>query len=85
MCSLYDDNIALYGKRYYYYIWELPVFALIGVMAGMLGAVFVKGYVLCTRLRARFVPVTSPRKRLAEVESNLFSDTAAISDTALRL
>ena len=64
---LYDDNIALYGKRYYYYIWELPIFVVIGIVAGLLGALFVRLYVLCTRLRARFVPASSPRRRVIEV------------------
>ena len=66
-CRLYDDNIALYGKRYFYYIWELPIFALIGASAGVLGALFVRGYVACTKLRAKYVPATSPKRRLAEV------------------
>lgn len=64
---LYDDNIALYGKRYFYYIWELPIFTLMGVCAGVLGGVFVKVHVICSRLRAKYVPASSPRRRLMEV------------------
>lgn len=66
---LYDDNIAVYGKRYYYFIWELPLFCFIGVAAGCLGALFVRLYVACTRLRAKYIPATNPIRRLAEVQS----------------
>ena len=71
-CRLYDDNVALYGKRYYYYIWELPLFCLIGIVAGLAGALFVRLYVVCTRLRAKFIPASNPIRRLAEVPTLLF-------------
>lgn len=67
LCRLYDDNVALYGRRYYYYIWELPIFTLMGILAGLLGALFVRIHVICSRLRAKYVPATSPKRRLAEV------------------
>lgn len=63
----YDDNIALYGKQYFYYIWELPVYAVMGVVAGLLGALFVKCYIFCAGLRAKYVPASSRRRRIAEV------------------
>ena len=66
-CRLYDDNVALYGKRYYYYIWELPLFCLIGIIAGLVGAAFVRLYVVCSRLRAKYIPASNPYRRLAEV------------------
>jgi len=68
-CRLYDDNIALYGKQYFYYVWELPVYAIMGVVAGLLGALFVKCYIACTRLRAKYIPASNPRRRVAEVRS----------------
>ena len=67
LCRLYDDNVALYGKRYYYYIWELPLFCLIGIIAGLVGAAFVRLYVICSRLRAKYIPASNPYRRLAEV------------------
>ena len=66
---LYDDNIALYGKRYYYYIWELPVFVLMGLFAGLLGAAFIRLNVRVTALRARWVPPRRPHLRLLEVRA----------------
>ena len=51
---------------YFYYIWELPVFVLIGVLCGVLGALFIQLNLLLTRLRARFVPPRRPHLRLAE-------------------
>ena len=67
MSRLYDDNLALYGKRYFYYVWELPVFALVGAVAGLLGALFISLNIRATALRARFVPPRKPRLRLVEV------------------
>lgn len=64
---LYDDNLALYGKRYYYYVWELPVFVLMGVAAGLLGSAFIKLNIRATQLRARFVSPRKPWLRLLEV------------------
>ena len=64
---LYDDNLALYGKRYFYYVWELPVFALVGAVAGLLGALFISLNIWATALRARYVPPRKPRLRLVEV------------------
>ena len=61
---LYDDNLALYGKRYFYYVWELPVFALVGAVAGLLGALFISLNIRATALRARYVPPRQPRLRL---------------------
>jgi len=66
---LYDDNLALYGKRYYYYIWELPVFVTMGCVAGLLGAAFIKLNIRATQLRARFIPLRKPLLRLLEVSS----------------
>jgi chloride channel 7 len=55
--------------RYYYYIWELPVFVLMGVAAGLLGALFIRLNVRVTALRARWVPPRRPHLRLLEVRA----------------
>lgn len=73
---LYDDNLALYGKRYYYYIWELPVFVAMGCAAGLLGAAFIRLNILATQLRARFIPPRKPLLRLLEVTAVVGSPRA---------
>lgn len=66
-CRLYDDNLALYGKRYYYYVWELPMFAVMGAIAGLLGSLFIYLNIRATALRARYIPPRKPKLRLLEV------------------
>ncbi|KAK9843640.1 hypothetical protein WJX81_000756 [Elliptochloris bilobata] len=65
--GLYDDNLALYGARYFYRVWEMPVFGAMGVAAGLLGAVYIRAHVRIAALRARYVPPRMPWRRLAEV------------------
>lgn len=67
ICRLYDDNLALYGKRYFYYIWELPVHVIMGIVAGLLGSLFIKLNILTTKLRACYIPPRKPWLRLIEV------------------
>ena len=64
---LYDDDLALYGARYYYRLWEMPIFGAMGVAAGLLGAGFIRAHVAIAALRARYVPPRLPWRRLAEV------------------
>jgi hypothetical protein len=64
---LYKDDVALYGSRYYYYIWELPLYVLMGVLGGLLGALFIRINVWVTALRARYVPPVMLKRRVAEV------------------
>lgn len=70
-CRLYDDNLALYGKRYFYFVWELPLFALMGAIAGLLGALFIHLNIKATALRARYIPPRKPGLRLLEVRQPL--------------
>ncbi|CAL5218914.1 g660 [Coccomyxa viridis] len=65
--GLYDDNLALYGKRYYYYVWELPIYAVMGAIAGLLGSLFIYLNIRATALRARYIPPRKPKLRLLEV------------------
>lgn len=39
--GLYTDSLARYGARMYYYIWDVPIFCLIGAAGGLLGALFI--------------------------------------------
>jgi chloride channel 7 len=70
---LYKDDVALYGSRYYYYIWELPLYVLMGVVGGLLGALFIRINVWVTALRARYVPPVMLKRRVAEVCTSLYS------------
>ncbi|KAK9853864.1 hypothetical protein WJX84_007554 [Apatococcus fuscideae] len=65
--GLYDDNKALYGKVYFYYLWELPIYAAMGVFGGCMGVLFIKLNIVVSRLRGRFVPVMKRGRRIAEV------------------
>lgn len=68
--GLYDDNIALYGKRFWYYIWELPIYCILGCVAGMLGGLFIKLNIKFTALRAKYIPSSNKWRRFSEA-SNL--------------
>eukprot|EP01025_Chloroclados_australasicus_P037565 TRINITY_DN3838_c0_g1_i4.p1 TRINITY_DN3838_c0_g1~~TRINITY_DN3838_c0_g1_i4.p1 ORF type:complete len:949 (-),score=77.27 TRINITY_DN3838_c0_g1_i4:197-3043(-) len=76
--GLYSDLLAYYGGVYHYYLWEIPLFILMGIGGGLLGAAFVKVNMFVTRFRSKYIPVTAGIKRLVEV---LF--IAAITATAL--
>ncbi|KAK9808763.1 hypothetical protein WJX72_003174 [[Myrmecia] bisecta] len=65
--GLYDDDIALYGSKYYYFIWELPVFVILGIIAGCLGALFIKLHVKFTAFRGQYIPPRLVNRRLCEV------------------
>ena len=65
--GLYTDNEADYSKNYWWYFWEVPIFFLMGVCGGLMGAAFVKMNVKITQWRARHIPVTNKRRRLLEV------------------
>ncbi|KXZ49316.1 hypothetical protein GPECTOR_22g910 [Gonium pectorale] len=53
--------------RFWYYCWEMPIFALMGVGGGILGAGMVVLNNRVTSFRRRFVPATRPARRVAEV------------------
>ena len=65
--GLYDDNIALYGARFWYYIWELPIYVLIGCIAGSLGGWFIKLNIIFTAFRAKYIPASNRWRRFGEV------------------
>eukprot|EP01025_Chloroclados_australasicus_P045910 TRINITY_DN5061_c0_g1_i3.p1 TRINITY_DN5061_c0_g1~~TRINITY_DN5061_c0_g1_i3.p1 ORF type:complete len:975 (-),score=102.89 TRINITY_DN5061_c0_g1_i3:1065-3989(-) len=65
--GMYNDIVADYGQVYHYYMWELPIFIVMGVGGGLLGAFFVWLNQHITRFRYKYIPVTKPVKRLIEV------------------
>ena len=65
--GLYEENIAVYGKEFFYYLWEIPFFMLIGAGGGLAGALFVKLNVHLTYFRRKLVPQSRPMLRLLEV------------------
>ena len=66
--GLYTDSLAGYGSRMYYYVWDVPIFCVMGAMGGLLGALWVHLNVNITALRHRYVPVrcsaAAPKCRL---------------------
>ena len=66
-CRLYDDNQTEYGKIFYFYIWEVPIFLGMGVIAGLLGAAFNSFHIKCAAWRAQYVPPRLVYRRLGEV------------------
>ena len=65
--GLYDDADASYGRNLYYFLWEMPIYILIGALGGLLGALFISLNVQITKFRQRFIPVRCPNRRLVEV------------------
>eukprot|EP01025_Chloroclados_australasicus_P012437 TRINITY_DN1572_c0_g1_i2.p1 TRINITY_DN1572_c0_g1~~TRINITY_DN1572_c0_g1_i2.p1 ORF type:complete len:958 (-),score=133.08 TRINITY_DN1572_c0_g1_i2:534-3407(-) len=65
--GLYNDVLANYGSIYYYFVWELPIFVVMGCLGGLLGALFVQVNVKVTQWRHKMIPVRCPWKRLGEV------------------
>ena len=52
--GLYTDDEANYSRVFWWYFWEVPVFALMGALGGLLGALFVKINVKITTWRRWF-------------------------------
>ena len=55
--GLYTDSLALYGKRMFYYVWDVPIFCLMGAIGGLMGALWVHVNVRVTAFRHRTIPV----------------------------
>ena len=54
--GLYTDDEANYSRVFWWYFWEVPVFALMGALGGLLGALFVKINVKITRFASDGFP-----------------------------
>ncbi|KAG2500647.1 hypothetical protein HYH03_001414 [Edaphochlamys debaryana] len=54
-------------EKFYYYLWEIPIFACMGVGGGLLGAGMIKINEAITRQRRLHIPPTAPARRVAEV------------------
>ena len=65
--GLYTDDEANYSRVFWWYFWEVPLFAGLGALGGLLGALFVKVNVRITAWRQRHVPVANRHRRHAEV------------------
>jgi chloride channel 7 len=65
--GLYTDDEADYSRVYWWYVWEVPIFACMGCLCGLFGALFVNTNVKLTMFRHKYIPVSSKWKRLAEV------------------
>ena len=55
--GLYTDSLGLYGSRMFYYVWDLPIFCMMGAIGGALGGLFIHLNVKVTKLRHRYIPV----------------------------
>lgn len=63
--GLYTDSLALYGKRMFYYVWDVPIFCLMGAVGGLMGALWVHVNVRVTAFRHRTIPVRCVEDRLS--------------------
>lgn len=66
-CRLYDDDVTNVGRVFFYYIWDIPIFVLMGMASGGLGALFNHMHVGLVHLRAYYLPVRLIYRRLIEV------------------
>ena len=65
--GLYTDDEANYSRVFWWYFWEVPIFACMGCVGGLMGAFFVNTNIKITALRQKYIPVSQKHKRLAEV------------------
>jgi len=83
--GLYDDNIALYGSKFWYYIWELPIYVFMGCIAGALGGWFIKLNIHFTSFRAKYIPASNRWRRFGEVSlvfARITADQTLLAFTA---
>jgi hypothetical protein len=59
--GLYADSLAFYGSRMFYYVWDVPIFCLMGAVGGLMGALWVHVNVRVTAFRHRCIPVRRAR------------------------
>lgn len=67
------------GRAFYYHIWDLPIFILMGAAAGTLGAAFNHMHVGLVHLRAYYLPNRLKYRRLAEVRALCIAELALMS------
>ena len=65
--GLYSDGDANYGASFWYYVWEFPIFVLVGILGGLLGALFISLNVRITHWRRKHIPVSNKNRRFYEV------------------
>ena len=67
MFGLYPDDVAKYSTIFYWYIWEIPLFIIVGVVGGVFSNLFVLGNKHLTLWRRRNIPPTNKLRRMLEV------------------
>lgn len=65
--GLFTDDQAGYSGIFWWYVWEVPIFVLMGAAGGLMGAMFIRANVRITVWRQRFIPVSCRHRRLLEV------------------
>lgn len=65
--GLYADDEADYSRVLWWYVWEIPIFAVMGIAGGIMGIYFVNLNLKLMRWRARYVPNSARMRRLVEV------------------
>lgn len=55
--GLYTDSLASYGSRMFYYVWDVPIFCLMGAIGGLMGALWVDVNIKVTAFRHKYIPV----------------------------
>lgn len=68
--GLFNDAVANYSSVYFYYVWELPIFAAMGAVGGLLGFIFIFANKHITSVRRKYIKVRYPVRRLLEVSTN---------------
>ena len=67
------DSANVVGGSYFMYVWELPIFIIMGCGAGLMGSAFVVINVRLNRLRDRFMPWSKAHLRGIEVKHRALS------------
>ena len=65
--GLYTDDEANYSRIFWWYFWEVPIFAAVGCLGGLAGAFFVNVNVKITMWRQSWIPVKNRARRHLEV------------------
>ena len=65
--GLFTDDQANYSNAFWWYVWEVPIFILMGAAGGLMGATFIALNMRLTHWRQRYIPTSSGNRRLVEV------------------